>query len=133
MPGPAFLTLAEVLKIHRDQVERYGGTVGIRDLALLQSALAMPAATFSGKFLHADLPEMASAYLFHIIRDHLFIDGNKRTGTVAALIFLIINGYKFQAPENDLVKTVMAVAAGKMGKAELTIFFRKWMKKRSGK
>ena len=133
MPGPAFLTLAEVLEIHRDQVERYGGTVGIRDLALLQSALAMPAATFSGKFLHADLPEMASAYLFHIVRDHPFIDGNKRTGTVAALVFLLLNGFNFKAPEMDLVKAVVAVASGKMTKAELTLFFRKWVKKKGGK
>jgi len=130
---PVFLDLAEVLEIHQDQIERYGGTAGIRDLALLQSALAMPAATYNGDFLHADICEMAATYLFHIVKNHPFIDGNKRTGTVAALVFLIINGYDFQAPENELVKTVMAVAAGKMTKAELVLFFQKWVKKGKGK
>lgn len=133
MPDPLFLTLAEVLAIHRDQIGRYGGREGIRDLELLQSALAMPAASFAGRFLHQDLPEMATACLFHIVRDHPFIDGNKRTGTVAALVFLLLNGCSFSAPENDLVKTVVAVASGKMSKAELALFFRKWTKKGSGK
>jgi len=132
MPGPVFLSLAEVLDIHQDQIVRYGGTAGIRDLELLQSALGLPAATFAGDFLHADIYEMAAAYLFHIVRNHPFIDGNKRTGTVAALVFLLLNGRTFNAPENDLVKTVVAVAAGRMTKAELALFFRKWVKKRSG-
>jgi death-on-curing protein len=130
---PVFLNLAEVLEIHQDQIERYGGTAGIRDLELLKSALGLPAATYDGDFLHADIGEMAAAYLFHIVRNHPFIDGNKRTGTVAALVFLILNGYDFQAPENELVKTVLAVAAGKMTKAEWALFFRKWAKKVMGK
>lgn len=133
MPGPIFLTLAEVLEIHQDQIVRYGGTAGIRDLELLKSALGLPAATFDGDFLHADIYEMAAAYLFHIVRNHPFIDGNKRTGTVAALVFLLLNGCTFNAPENDLVKAVVAVASGKMTKAELALFFRKWTKKGSGK
>jgi death-on-curing protein len=130
---PVFLNLAEVLEIHQDQIERYGGTAGIRDLELLKSALGLPAATFDGEFLHADIYEMAAAYLFHIVRNHPFIDGNKRTGTVTALVFLLLNGFNFNAPENELVKTVLAVAAGKMTKAELALFFRKWGKKRAGK
>ena len=133
MPGPAFLTLAEVLEIHQDQIVRYGGTAGIRDLELLKSALGLPAATFDGDFLHADIYEMAAAYLFHIVRNHPFIDGNKRTGTVAALVFLLLNGCVFNAPESKLVETVVAVASGKMTKAELTLFFHKWVKKGSGK
>ncbi len=130
--SPVFLGLAEVLAIHKDQIRRYGGREGIRDLELLQSALAVPAATFSGRFLHADLPEMAAAYLFHIVRDHPFIDGNKRTGTVAALVFLLVNGSGFNAPESKLVETVMAIASGSLSKAELTLFFRRWTKKGPG-
>jgi death-on-curing protein len=126
--SPVFLELAEALAIHNDQIRRYGGREGIRDLELLQSALAMPAATFSGKLLHADLPEMAAATLFHIVRDHPFIDGNKRTGTVAALVFLLLNGCAFNAPESKLVETVVAVASGSLSKAELTLFFRRWTK-----
>jgi len=124
-----FLDLAEVLEIHRDQLERYGGRAGIRDLESLQSALAAPMATFGSEFLHSGPPEMAAAYLFHIVRNHPFIDGNKRTGTVAALVFLLLNGYRFHATEDDLLETVSAVAAGNMSKAELVLFFQRWIKK----
>lgn len=130
MPAPLFLTLAEALEIHRDQLARYGGREGTRDLELLQSALAVPAASFAGRFLHEGLAEMAAAYLFHIVRDHPFVDGNKRTGAVAALVFLLLNGREFRAPEEKLTEAVLAVAAGTMSKAELTLFFRKWTKGR---
>ncbi|MEK7678791.1 MAG: Fic family protein, partial [Deltaproteobacteria bacterium] len=69
-----FLTLDEVVVIHRDQIERYGGSPGIRDIELLQSAVSMPTAGFSGDYLHSDIFEMAAAYLFHIIRNHPFVD-----------------------------------------------------------
>jgi death-on-curing protein len=94
---PAFLTLDEILEIHRDQITRYGGTTGIRDLGLLQSAAAMPAAAFEGRYLHGDLFEMAAAYLFHITCNHPFLDGNKRVGTVAAIVFLELNGLELEA------------------------------------
>ena len=68
---PTFLSLAEVLEIHQDQVARYGGVSGIRDIDLLKSALAMPPATYSGEFLHTDVYEMAAAYLFHLVRNCL--------------------------------------------------------------
>ena len=87
-----FLGLQEVLEIHRDQVTRYGGTAGIRDLDLLKSALGMPGATFNGEFLHTDVYEMAAAYLFHLVKNHPFLDGNKRVGAVAALVFLTLHG-----------------------------------------
>ncbi len=88
---PTFLTLGEVLEIHRDQIGRYGGAAGIRDLGLLQSALSQPRATFGGEFLHGDLAEMAAAYLFHLVCDHPFVDGNKRVGLVSAIVFLRLN------------------------------------------
>jgi death-on-curing protein len=128
VPGPIFLTLAEVLEIHRDQLERYGGAAGIRDLDLLKSALAVSMSSFAGEFLHAGLPEMAAAYLFHIVRNHPFIDGNKRTGAAAALVFLLLNGCGFNAPETKLVETVTAIASGSLSKAELSLFFRRWTK-----
>jgi death-on-curing protein len=120
-----FLSLAEVLEIHRDQIERYGGEPGIRDIGLLQSALAMPAAGFGGSFLHEDLFEMAAAYLFHIIRNHPFVDGNKRTGVVAALVFLIMNGFELDADANALEKMVVAAAKGKSSKSAVADFLRK--------
>ena len=122
--NPIFLSLGEVLEIHRDQVERYGGDPGIRDLGLLQSALAMPAAGFGGRYLHTDLFEMA-AYLFHITQNHPFIDGNKRTGAVASLVFLPLNGVELEADEEGLEKTVLGVAEGKVDKTAVAEFFRK--------
>ena len=127
---PVFLNLAEVLAIHEDQINGYGGSPGIRDLELLKSAMCMPPATFGGEFLHGNIYEMAAAYLFHIVKNHPFIDGNKRTGTVAAIVFLVLNGHDFRAPQEELVKTVVAVAAGKLDKAELMLFFRRWTRRR---
>ncbi|SMC25043.1 death on curing protein [Desulfacinum hydrothermale DSM 13146] len=121
---PDFLSLAEVLEIHRDQIERYGGRPGIRDLGLVQSALAMPAAGFGGRYLHGDLFEMAAAYLFHIVRNHPFVDGNKRTGAVAALVFLSLNGMEIEAGEDMFEQTVRAVSEGKMDNSSIAEFFR---------
>ena len=87
MTEPRFLTLEEVVRIHGDQIARYGGLEGIRDLGLLQSALAMPEAGFGSQYLHEDLASMAAAYLFHLVQNHPFADGNKRVGIVAALVF----------------------------------------------
>lgn len=126
---PKFLSLAEVLEIHQDQVARYGGSPGIRDIDLLKSALGTPAATYGGEFLHTDLFEMASAYLFHLVKNHPFMDGNKRVGVVAALVFLALNGDDFEAPEDDLAETVLAVARGEFDKADVAVFLRRWSKK----
>jgi death-on-curing protein len=123
--NPIFLTLAEILEIHRDQVNRYGGDPGIRDLGLLQSAVAMPAAGFGGRFVHGDLYEMAAAYLFHIVQNHPFVDGNKRTGVVAALVFLALNGVAIEAEEDVFERVVWAVARGEADKATVAEFFRK--------
>lgn len=121
-----FLGLAEVLAIHRDQIARYGGVPGIRDIELLKSALGMPAATYGGQFLHTDIHEMAAAYLFHLVKNHPFLDGNKRVGAVAALVFLALNGYDFNAPEDDFADMVLAVARGEMSKAEVAGFIHRW-------
>lgn len=77
---PVFLSLDEVLEIHEQQIERYGGSAGLRDAALLESAVATPQATFGGEFLHGSIPAMAAAYLFHLCQNHALIDGNKRVG-----------------------------------------------------
>jgi death-on-curing protein len=122
---PVFLTLGEVIEIHRDQIERYGGDPGIRDLGLLQSAMAVPAAGFGGRYLHTDLCEMAAAYLFHTTQSHPFIDGNKRTGTVASLVFLSLNDVKLEADEEEFERVVLGVAEGKIDKASVAEFFRK--------
>ena len=79
MSDPTFLTLDEVLGIHADQIRTYGGGTGFRDLELLRSALAMPETTFDGEYLHPSVFEMAGACLFHIARNHPFVDGKERT------------------------------------------------------
>jgi death-on-curing protein len=91
---PVFLSLDEVLEIHEQQIERYGGSHGLRDAAGLESAVATPQATFGGKFLHTSIPAMAAAYLFHLCQNHAFIDGNKRVGANAAITFLLMNGWE---------------------------------------
>lgn len=126
-----FLTLGEVVEIHADQIERYGGSPGIRDLGLLQSAIAMPQASFGSQYLHVDLFEMAAAYLFHIVRNHPFVDGNKRTGAMAAFAFLKLNGYTLHAKDKEFENLILAVAQGKSTKAAVTDFFRKTSKNKS--
>lgn len=123
------MTLAEILEIHRDQLARYGGDTGIRDLGLLKSAIGMPSATYGGEFLHTDIHEMAAAYLYHLVMNHPFVDGNKRVGAVAALIFLDLNDYEFTAPEEEFANMVLDVAQGKITKTEITIFMRQWSTK----
>ena len=126
---PTFLTLDEVLEIHRDQLARYGGSSGLRDMSMLLSALAVPSATFGGEPLHHDLCEMAAAYLYHITCNHPFVDGNKRVGAATALTFLELNGMTTKIPEDALVETVLSVAAGKTGKERITDFLRKHARK----
>lgn len=122
---PILLSLEEVIEIHRDQIERHGGSPGIRDMGLLQSAVAMPQASFGGQLLHADLFEMAAAYLFHIVQNHDFLDGSKRVGAAAAMVFLELNGAELKVTNEALAETVLAVAQGKLGKPATAEFLRK--------
>jgi len=124
MAKPTFLTLDEILHIHRDQSDRYGGQAGVRDLGLLESAVAMSATGFGGEHAHDDLFEMAAAYLFHIVKNHPFIDGNKRSGTVAADVFLEMNDIDTDIDEDELVALVLDVAGGLTDKKQVAAFFR---------
>ena len=121
---PTFLTLSEIVAIHRDQIARYGGSEGVRDWGLLQSAVAMPAAAFGGRLLHSGLCEMAAAYLFHIVQNHPFVDGNKRAGAVAAYVFLALNDLRLTAGEDAYFELVLSVACGQTPKSEVAEFFR---------
>ena len=121
---PRLLTLAEVLEIQRLQVERFGGRPGLRDPGLLDSALAMPAAGYGGVPLHADVYEMAAAYLFHLAKNHPFIDGNKRVAAQAAQVFLDLNGRELTADPDAYYDLTMAVAEGRADKAAAAAFFR---------
>lgn len=121
---PVFLTLDEVLALHADQIRRYGGSDGIRDLGALESAAAVPQASFGGELLHPTLAEMAAAYLFHISQNHPFLDGNKRTALAAALAFLWLNGRRLEADEDELYELVLGVADGRVTKADAASFLR---------
>jgi len=119
-----FLTFAEIIEIHDYQIGHFGGGEGLRDIELLRSAIGMPSATFGGEYLHPTIIEMAAAYLYHLAENHPFVDGNKRVGAMAALIFLDLNGYEFDASDAEFTDMVLKVASGKMLKAEITLFFR---------
>lgn len=120
-----FLNLPRVLAIHEDQVRRYGGTTGVRDMGLLESALAMPQAGLGGQYFHADLFEMGAAYLFHLVQNHPFLDGNKRVGLATALVFLDLNGVWIEASNAQLVDLVLRVAQGHTDKQGISAFLRK--------
>ena len=124
MRAPVFLTLAEVIEVHADQIRRYGGSEGIRDIDLLSSAIAMPSASFSDEFLHADLFGMAAAYAFHLSQNHPFVDGNKRTALASSLVFLEMNGIIVDDTRNILYDAMIALAAGKVGKTEFAQILR---------
>lgn len=117
-----FLSFEQVQRIHLQSIERFGGIHGIRDRGLLESALAMPAACFGGQDLHPSLFDKAAAYLFHIVQNHPFLDGNKRAGYACAAIFLRGNGYKLQPQyQESLYHLVMHTADGQHNKSEIAL------------
>ena len=124
MESPRFLTLEEVLEIHLDQIDRYGGAAGLRDANLLDSAVQSPAMTFGGAYLNADLFQMAATLLFSLVNNHPFIDGNKRTGTAAALVFLSLNGIEIREDEPALGDLVVSVASGTSSREAVADYFR---------
>jgi len=119
MNDSLFLTLAEVLEIHKDQIVRYGGHPEIRDYDLLRSSAAAPQATWDGLYLNSNLFEMAAAYIYYVCQDHPFIDGNKRTALASGLVFLELNGITIEDPDGILYMYIMNLASGKMSKNEL--------------
>lgn len=123
METPQFLDIEQVMRLHASMIENYGGLDGMREAGLLQSAVAMPQMTCGGHFLCSDIFDMAAAYLFHIVQNHPFLDGNKRTGAAAAIVFLAINDTEIEADEDGLADLTLAVAQGQAGKREIADFF----------
>ena len=121
---PEFLTLDEILEIHDDQIQHYGGDVGIRDRGLLESAVAMPQQSFGGQYLHRDIFEMAAAYAFHVAESQAFVDGNKRTGLAAAYMFLALNGFRLIEQDDRLYEAMIAVGTRRLDKAGLAQLLR---------
>jgi death on curing protein len=111
-----FLTLLEVLDLHRRIIDRSGGAMGIRDSGLLESALAQPRMTFGGQELYLSLPEKAAALGFSIVMNHPFVDGNKRTGHAAVETFLVLNGMEINASVDEQERVMLAIASGELGR-----------------
>ncbi len=125
MKPPAFLTPAEVLAVHQDQIERYGGDARMRDRGLFEAAVAVARAGFGGKPLHRSLFDMAAAYAYHLAQNQPFVDGNKRTALAAALLFLELNGVSVIDPKGELGTAMFDMAAGRLGKPGLARLFRR--------
>jgi len=119
-----FLTLQEVKLINFNQINQYGGMHGLRDEKLLDSALNYPQATFNGEYLHPNIYHMASSYIYAIIKNHPFIDGNKRTGTAAAILFLAYNNITVMTYNDELVTMAIAIAQSKITEPEIALFFK---------
>lgn len=132
MTDPDFLTFDDVLALHADRIERYGGSLGLRDAGGLSSALGMASATFGGAFLHPTVAEMAAAYLFHISQAHAFVDGNKRVALAAALAFLALNGQRLVADPVALYDICIRVAAGEASKADAAVFIGRHLQPLAG-
>ena len=123
----SYITLEQILIIHEDQIDRYGGIHGIRDLTLLESALYRPQTTFSGKELYPGIVHKAAALVYSLIMNHPFTDGNKRTGITAMNIFLGLNGKELYANEKEIVELALKIADKKSGIEEIT----DWLKSKT--
>ena len=119
-PATAFLTLDDVLRLHKFAIEDQGGDPAILNAGLLDAALAMPQHQFGGMYLHPDIPSMAAAYAFHICKNHPFADGNKRAAFATMVAFLVINGWVLNATNDEVEQTILTLASGQMSKEALT-------------
>ena len=120
-----YLSLAEVLKLHRLIIAKSGGSDGLRDLGMLESALGQPRQTFGGEDLYPSLTSKAAALGFSLIMNHPFIDGNKRVGHAATEVVLMLNGFELAAEIDDAEAEILAVAGGQRTRAE----FQAWIEK----
>ncbi len=123
-----YLTFAEVLQLHHSVLERWGGAGGIRDLGILESALAQPHQSFGGQDLYPDVTSKAAALCFSLVLNHPFIDGNKRMGHAAMETFLMINGHELHAPVDEQEQVMLDLAAGNLTRDS----FVEWVKQHTG-
>jgi death-on-curing protein len=120
LQNPKFPSILSVKRIHAAQINRFGGSPGIRDQGLLESALAQPQTTFDGKLLHSSIHEQAAAYLYHLAMNHPFVDGNKRTAFATMDSFLRLNGYALNISKEEAYKLVIEIVEGEIDKAQLS-------------
>jgi death-on-curing protein len=114
-----------VREVHAEAVAKFGGLEGVREMALLESAVATPQASLGGKSPYADLAEVAAAHLYYLCKNHPFIDGNKRTAFGACIVFLRLNGMEAKADGPEWEELTLAVAAGRLEGDEATMRLRK--------
>jgi death-on-curing protein len=122
MSEPIWIEEAVALAIHDRSLVLHGGSAGLRDDSLLKSALARPLQHFA--YTEADIVDLATVYTAGIVRNHPFVDGNKRTGFVVGILFLELNGYRFTASEEDAAQAVLSFAAGELDDAAFAAFLR---------
>ena len=122
MTEPRWLELNIVLDVHAEQLALFGGADGIRDLGLLESALARPINKFA--YGESDLAALAAAYAFGLARNHPFVDGNKRAAFAAIIVFLGLNGYDFDVPPEEATGMILGLAAGEVSEESLTRWLR---------
>ena len=119
-----FLTIQDVIRLHEKSIERFGGAPGIRDKNLLESAVVQPHVVIFKQYAHDDIFHMAAAYAFHIIKNHAFVDGNKRTGILSALTFLERNNYSIMTDSDSLYELALSIAQSHVNKDEIATFFK---------
>lgn len=120
-----FVTLKETLRLHAKTISRFDGGSGIRDIGALESALAQPQTTLFGQYAYKDVFAMGAAYCFHIVKNHPFVDGNKRTGLLVTLVFFKKNGFHIVADHEELYLLIIHIAESKISKDAIADFFRK--------
>ncbi|WYL96504.1 MAG: type II toxin-antitoxin system death-on-curing family toxin [Gloeotrichia echinulata IR180] len=119
-----YLTLKEVLELYHRLIEHSGGSAGISNIGGLESALAQPCMTFGGEELYPTIIKKASALGFSLIKNHPFIDGNKRIGHAAMEVFLVLNGFEIDATVDEQEEVILQLAAGELGRDEFTEWLR---------
>ena len=122
-----YLSVEQVLELHRLQSKQFGGSTGLRDRGALEAAVARPAMTFGGEDLYPDMEAKAAALMHSLVQNHAFVDGNKRTGAASAELFLALNGVELAANDQELVDVTLGVARGEVGAEALAI----WLRQRS--
>lgn len=119
-----YLTLSEVLDLYRQVMAQSGGLVGVQDLGALEAALAQPRMTYGGDDLFPTIAEKAAALGFSIVKNHPFVDGNKRAGHAAMEVFLVLNGYEIHADLDEQEAVILSLASGRLGREEFTRWVR---------
>ncbi|MBU2632311.1 type II toxin-antitoxin system death-on-curing family toxin [Patescibacteria group bacterium] len=124
-----YLTAGDVLLLHNIAIDEFGGSHGLRDLGLLESAVARPRMTFEGADLYPDIFLKGAALVHSLLLNHQFVDGNKRTAIFSVMVFLELNGYKFAAEQKEAVRIAMWIENKKPEVEEVAVWLRKHCRK----